>query len=252
MKNKLFAAIAAVMLVLSMALSVSAATDAFVYDEAGLLTRQEAAALNETLSRLSDTYDAQIVAATISSVHDGDVDAYVEYVYDTMGFGYGENLDGVLLLVCMEPREYRILSNGYAGVAIDSNTISNIGDAIVNDLTDGNYADAFEEFADQCAYYLDGYRNGFPFDHTTTLMVAVGLGLLVGVITATILKGQLKTVRRENRAQNYVKSGSMKVTEQRDTFLYRDVKKTRKNTDSSSGGSRSSGGSSRSIGGGSF
>ena len=251
MKKKLFSAIVVVMLVLSMALSVSAATDAFVYDEAGLLTQQETAELTGTLSRISDTYDAQIVVVTIPTAEGNDPDAIVEYFYDNMGIGYGENHDGVLLLICMDPREYRILSNGYAGVAIDTNTINNIGNEIVSDLTDGDYADAFNGFAEQCAYYLDGYLNGFPFDHTTTLMVAVGLGLLVGVIAATVLKGQLKTVRRENRAQNYVKSGSMQLTEQYDTFLYRDVTRTPKNTDSNSN-TRSSGGSSRSVGGGSF
>ena len=43
MKKRLFSAILVLMLLLSMAVSVSAATDAFVYDEAGLLTEGESA-----------------------------------------------------------------------------------------------------------------------------------------------------------------------------------------------------------------
>ena len=38
---------------------------------------------------------------------------------------------GVLLLICMDVREYRILSNGFAGVAIDPDDISKISDEIV-------------------------------------------------------------------------------------------------------------------------
>ena len=65
-------------------------------------------------------YNAQIIVATIESMGNSDIDSFVEYAYDSMGFGYGEDHDGVLLLVCMDPREYRILSNGFAASAIES------------------------------------------------------------------------------------------------------------------------------------
>ena len=251
MKKRLFSAILALMLLVSMAVSVSAATDAFVYDEAGLLTEGERTYLANRLARLSDTYNAQIVVVTIPSADGNDPDALVEYVYDSMGIGYGEDLNGVLLLVCMDPREYRILGDGYCDAAINTGVIDDIGNAIVSDLSDGDYAEAFEGFADKCEYYLDGYLNGFPFDFGISIGIALLIGVLVGQIVGKVLKGQLKTVRREHRAQNYVKSGSMKLTQQRDTFLYRDVRKIKKATDSNSN-TRSSGGSSRSIGGGSF
>ena len=112
-----------------MALSASAATDSFVYDEAGLLSAGERSDLSRKLEQISDAYDAQIVVVTIPSAEGDDPDSIVEYFYDNMGIGYGENLDGVLLLVCMDPREYRILSNGFAGVAIDSDDISKISDS---------------------------------------------------------------------------------------------------------------------------
>ena len=249
MKKRLFSAILVLMLLVTMAVSVSAATDAFVYDEAELLTEGERAELANRLHKLSDTYNAQIVVVTIPSAEGNDPDAVVEYFYDNMGIGYGEDLDGVLLLVCMDPREYRILSNGYCGSAINTGAIDDIGNAIVNDLTDGDYAEAFGGFADKCEYYLDGHLNGFPFDFGISIGIALLIGVLVGQIVGKVLKGQLKTVRREHRAQNYVKSGSLTLTEQSDTFLYRDVRKIKKDTNS---GTRSSGGSSRSIGGGSF
>lgn len=249
MKKRLFSTILVLLLVLSMTVCVSAATDAFVYDDAGLLTEGEKSELSGRLAQLSDTYDAQIVVATVASVEGGDVDDYLEYIYDTMGFGCGENFDGVLLLVCMDPREYRILSNGYCGTAINTGAIDDIGDAIVDDLTDGDYANAFEGFADKCEYYLDGHLNGFPFNYGMNLAIALVIGVIVGQITGKVLDGQLKTVRKQDRAHNYVKSGSLTLTEQQDVFLYRDVQRTKKDTDSDS---RSSGDSSRSTGGGSF
>jgi uncharacterized protein len=165
-----------------------------------------------------------------------------------MGFGYGENRDGVLLLVCMDPREYRILSNGFAGVAIDPDDISKISDEIVSNLSDGDYAGAFDEFADECAYYLDGHINGFPFNAGKSLAISLIVGIVIGLIVVFVLKGQLKSVRSQSRAQEYVKAGSMRVNLSNDMFLYRNVTRSKKQNSSSS----NSGSTARSTGGGSF
>lgn len=218
-----------------------------LFDEADLLSNAEEEELTEKLLDVSHTYDAQIVICTIESMDGGDIDLFLEYLYDEMGFGYGEDLDGVLLLVCMDPREYRILSNGFAGEAIDSGDIDAIGDAIVSDLSDGDYAASFDEFVDQCAYYLDGHLNGFPFRSGTNLAISLIIGIVAGLIVAFVLKGQLKTVRKQNQANVYVKQDSMNITAHSDIFLYRDVTRTKKTSSGSS-----SGGSSRSTGGGSF
>lgn len=218
-----------------------------VFDEADLLSDSEEITLTEKLMDVSHSYNAQILVATIDSMDGGDIDEFLELVYDEMGFGYGENHDGVLLLVCMDPREYRILSNGFAGEAIDSGDIDSIGDVIVSDLSDGNYAAAFDKFADQCDYYLDGHLNGFPFNAGKNLLICLIIGIVAGVVVAFVLKGQLKTVRKQNQANVYVKPGSMQVTVRNDFFLYRDVTRTKKESSNSSGS-----GSSRSTGGGSF
>lgn len=219
-----------------------------VFDEANLLNDSEEAALSEKLMDISYTYHAQIIVATVSSMDGGDIDSYLHYVYDSMGFGYGENHDGVLLLVCMDPREYRILSNGFAGVAIDPDDISKISDEIVSNLSDGDYAGAFDEFADECAYYLDGHINGFPFNAGKSLAISLIVGIVIGLIVVFVLKGQLKSVRSQSRAQEYVKDGSMRVNLSNDMFLYRNVTRTRKQNSSSS----DSGSTARSTGGGSF
>lgn len=249
MTRKIICTLLALLLCTALAAGVSAADNtAFLYDEANLLTDAEAAVLAQKLETVSRSYNAQLVVATIDSMNGGDVDTFVDYLYDTMGFGYGETHDGVLLLVCMNPREYRILSNGYAGVAIDPGSIDMICDVIVASLSNGEYADAFTIFADECAYYLDGYLNGFPFNAIKNLGISLVIGLAVGLLVVFILKSQLKSVRSQNSAGAYVKSGSMAVTVRNDIYLYRNVTRTKKQTSSSSG----SGGSSRSKGGGSF
>lgn len=246
MKRKLLSMLFVVVLCLSLTVSAFAASGADIYDEADLLTTQEETQLAGKLTEISGEFDAQIVVMTVSSTG-GNIDAYIEEQYDSMNMGYGENRDGVLLLVCMDDREYRILSNGYAGEAIGPSQIDAIGDAIVSDLSDGAYVDAFSTFADQCAYYLEGYLNGFPFNVGKNLIVALIVGVVAGIVVAFVLKKQLKSVRQQKQANVYIKSGSMQITTRRDLFLYREVSRTKKDTSKSSGS-----GSSRSVGGGKF
>ena len=219
-----------------------------VWDEAELLNETEVAQLNSNLESISKKYKAEIRVVTLSSMDGGDIDEFLEYLYDESGFGYGENHDGVLLVVCMDPREYRILSNGFAGEAITSGDIDAIGETFKSDLSDGNYADAFDTFADKCEYYLDGHINGFPFNTGKNLLICAGIGLVVALIVTGIWKGQLKSVRKKSAANAYVKAGTMQITQSGDFFMYRNVTKTQKQSSSSSGSS----GSSRSTGGGSF
>ena len=212
-------------------------------------TAINAAVLEAKLASVSETYNAQIIVCTIASVDGADIERYLNYLYDTMGFGYGDDRDGVLLLVCMDPREFWTLSNGYAGVAIGDSEIDAISDAIVSDMSDGNYGAAFEEFADQCAYYLDGYINGFPFNVGKNLLIALIIGIAVGLIVVFALKAQLKSVQKQDRANAYVKKDSMNLTHQSDIYLYRTVSRSKK---SSSGSSSGGGGTARSTGGRSF
>ena len=181
----------------------------------------------------------------------GDIDEFLPFLYDSMGFGFGENHEGVLLLICMDPREYRILSNGYAGEAIGPDQIDTLCDFMDTYLPNGQYVAAFNSFATQCDEMLEYYQAGSPFKFGKSLMISLAIGILVGVIVAFVLKAQLKSVRKQTTAYVYEKQGSMHVDYQYDIFLYRNVIRTKKQKreESTSSGS---GGSTRSTGGGSF
>lgn len=250
--KKLFSVLLALLLILSLSSTVFAsAQDTFLLDEADLLTASEESSLESKLRSISKEYGAQIIVATMPSLQGWDIDSFIEYAYDTTGFGFGTYHDGVMLLIAMEEREYRILSNGLAGDAIGGSEIDAISDAIVDDLSAGYYADAFDAYADHCAYYLNGAINGFPFDFGGSLFLALVIGLAAGLIVAFVLKAQLKSVKRQNQAASYVRNGSMHLTTNSDLFLYRNIRRTRRQTSSSSGGTRSGGGS-RHVGGGKF
>jgi len=228
------------------------AQERFLYDDADLLTADQEAELARKLEDVSHTHNTQLVVATLPALNNGNIDDFVAYLYDSMDFGYGETREGVLLLVCMDPREYRILSNGQAGVAIGPDQVDTLCDFMDLYLPKGQYAAAFHSFADQCGEMLQYYESGSPFQVGKNLAISLVIGLAVGLITALILKGQLKSVRKQDTAHVYVKRGSMQVNLRHDIFLYRNVTRTRKQEREKSSSTSGSGGTARTKGGGSF
>lgn len=208
-------------------------------DEADLLSSSEEKSLLKKLDETSKDMELDIIIVTMED-HSGNVETFTEELYDEV---YGKNRDGVILLISMEDQDWCISGNGEGKDIFTSSNISAIGSAIKSDLSDGDYADAFDLFVDKCVYYIDGERNGFPFDVGGTALVALIIGLLVAVIVTFIFKGQLKSVHKQAAAQSYVKPGSMQVTLANEFYLYRTVDRTRRtdNSNNSSSGSHSTG-----------
>ena len=201
-------------------------------DEAELLSSSEAKKLLEKLDETSKELKFDIIIVTMDDFGGGNVERFTEDFYDSV---YGSGRNGVILLVSMEDRDWCISGNAEGKDIFTSANNEAIADAITPYLAEGEYADAFNEFVDQCVYYIDGERNGYPFDSTTSLLVALVAGLLVAAIATGIMKGQLKSVRMQRAAQNYMKPGSMQLTYANDFYLYRTVDRTRRANDSSSG-----------------
>lgn len=60
------------------------------------------------------------------------------------------------------------------------------------------------------------------------LLISLGIGLVVGLAYAFMLKGQLTSVYKNDSASDYTKDKSFKVEHRRDTFMYSKTTKTEK------------------------
>lgn len=206
-----------------------------LYDGADLLTTSEENAIRTRLDEVSEKYDVDVVIVTVDSVGIQTPADFSDDYYD--GNGYGK--DGVMLLISMEERDWDILTNGMCNDAMGATERENIGELITIYLSDELYADAFETYIDECEYYIDGHINGFPFEGGITFVISLVIGLVVALIVTSIMKGQLRSVRANDTATEYVKQGSMNVRVSRDIFLYRHISRTKRpesNSSSSSGG----------------
>lgn len=148
---------------------------------------------------------------------------------------------------------------GYGITAFTDAGIEYLGNRFVPSLSDGDYAGAFEIYANTCDEFITQAKTGDPYDthnlpkepfaFLMNLGICFVIGLVIAAIATAIMKGQLKSVRSQSGAANYVKTGSLNVTHRQDLFRYRDVKRTAKPKDSG-GSSTHTSSSGRSHGGG--
>lgn len=236
-----------------------------VVDDADLLSDSEETALREKLEEIRVRQKMDIVIVTAKTLNGATPANYADDTYDYDGYGYGNNRDGLLLLISMEDRDWYISTTGYGITAFTDAGIQYIGNKIKEQLSDGDYAAAFNTFAELCDDFITRARTGKPYDSGNMpkepmkpgwILVAIIAGFVLSFITVGTMKSKLKTVRFQPAANSYMKAGSMNITESRDMFLYNTVTRTAKPKDSdSSGGSSthtSSSGSSHGGGGGKF
>lgn len=210
--------------------------DSRLTDQAKLLTSHEEDELLDRLDDVSEEFDMDVVILTVKNLGGDTPEEFAEDYYDNRDF----SRDCVLLLVSMQERDCYILTNGLGYEAIDRDTVDGIAQEVASYLSDAEYAEAFHTFMDQVEYYVNGHINGFPFDVGGNLVICLIIGLVIGWIATSVMKGELKSVRRKQEANAYVKSGSMHLTHSGDFFLYRHVTRREKPQNHSSSGSGSS------------
>ena len=257
--KKVLTVLLVLLITLSFAVPAFAEAMPRLVDQADLLTDAQEASLLSKLDTISNKHGMDVVVLTADTLDGKSPMAYADDFYDYNG--YCE--DGVLLLVSMEDSDWWISTAGYGITAFTDAGIEYLGNRFVPSLSDGDYAGAFEIYADHCDEFITQAKTGDPYDthnlpkepfaFLMNLGICFVIGLVIAAIATAIMKGQLKSVRSQAGASSYVKSGSLNVTHRQDLFLYRDVKRTAK-PKSSSGSSThtSSSGSSHGGGGGKF
>ena len=233
-----------------------------VQDLADLLSDSEEAALLEKLDELCERQKMEIVVLTTDTLEGLAPRDYADDIYDYCDFGYGEDRDGAL--ISMEDNDWYISTCGYGITVFTDAGIQYIGEQIKEDLSDGDFSEAFDKFVGLCDDFITQARSGDPYDSHNLpkeplsliwIPISIAVGVCLSFIIVGNMKSKLKTVRFQAAASNYMKNGSLNITESRDLFLYNTVTRTAKPKNNSSSGSSthtSSSGSTHGGGGGKF
>ena len=224
-------------------------------DDAGLLTEEESSALLNKLEDISQKYENEVGIVTVNSLEGKTAEAYADDYYDYNGYGYGENDDGLLLLISMGEREWAISTYGYSHTAAFTDAgLEYISGQFQSKLSSGKYADAFNCFADQCDDFLRQAATGEPYDvgnmppkgkvHPFWLVTDLVVAFLISFGLVKSKSKNLKSVKKQESAEAYERKGSMSLRRSTDSFVnrivtQRTIRNEKDSSSSSSGGSSS-------------
>lgn len=241
-----------------------------IVDQADLLTDSEESALAEKAQRLTDTYDMDVVIVTVWSLGGKSSEAYADDYFDYNGYGVGPEYSGVLLLLAMEDQEWAISTCGETIYALTDYALQSIFEEIAGYLSNDDYYRAFDRYLDELEPYFEAYSGGSPVDGyvpdydgpgsyepgtrdevvyypveepgltASCVLGRIGVALLIGAIAAGIvicvMRGSMKTAKKQTGAAGYMTADSLRFLSRQDFFLYSRTSRTAKPQDNGGGG----------------
>ena len=234
---------------------VDAAQVKAVTDKAGVLKPTEIELLNQRIQSVEQAHKIKIGVAFVKSVGGNDmVTASNDFL--AKNFANGAN-GGIVLLVAMDKRKYEMATDRrMVNIITNYDGIEFLKGEFKSELIAGRYYNAANNFVDGVDELLTYYEtNGVPYGANVKPKgfdpVAGGgafvLALFIGVFVRSSLIGSMSNIHHAMEAIDYLKKNTVKLTENRDTFLFMTVKRRARG---GGGGSRGGGHGGGGFGGG--
>lgn len=226
MMKKLSAIFCVVLLVLTCALPVLA-DEGFtseyyrLNDQAAILTDAQYDDLLRRLNALStrELFDiAILIEDTYSDYGYDDIVAFSDDIYDSLGYGYGENRDGVMLVLVMDTRDLYLTTCGDGIDVVTDAGRAYLFDQIKEYFSDGDYYGGFSAFIEWMDDFIAKAKSGEPYDTKNLprdpfskgwLLVSLVVGFVLARIIVRSMKAKLKSVRPAQTAASYVRKDSL-------------------------------------------
>lgn len=231
-------------------------TPEYIFDGAGLLDIDAFIALEDAAATAAQ-YGCGVYLYTTDDMElygYYDIEDFAEAVYDELDLGMGSDRSGVLLVLSMYARDYDLLAYGTTGnAAFTDYGKEQLAEEFLDNFRSDDWAGGFTDYVDASLRYLEANANGTPVDvapsEPTSIVFRLVVGLVGGFIPAiliallvcTVLKLQLKSVRRADGAAHYAVSGGADITLREDNFTHTTEVRTPK-ADSDGGGKHHGGG----------
>ena len=239
--KRFISALSVLLLAAVLALSAFASAGGFadtyyrVMDSSGVLSAEQLDTLRQTADEKANRLGFDFTAVLAGELDaDADLEAYADDIYDSCEFGYGPEYDGVLLLIDPVNRKYHISTCGYGIEVLNDAALDYMGQKIQPSLSEGNWTAAIKIFFSETELLLLNTRSGSPYQAphkplgVSWVLIALVGGFLIATAVVGSMKAQLRSVRAQQSAANYVRKDSMELTRSRDLFLYRNVTRTRR------------------------
>lgn len=246
--RKVLTVCAALLLILTLALPAEA-FGGYVTDEADLLTDQQEIRLNEDAARIMETYGVAVYILTVEDFRDlgygsDSFDALWQY-YHGCGLGYGQEREGMILMLSMDQRDFAIFFYGdRTEYAFGEAAQIRLQDAFLDDFREDEWYGGFRDYLKTADSFLEKAENGTPvrenpWRHTGKFVLGA---LAVSGVVTVIFWLQMSNVALKKDASGYQTGEGLILTRREDRFLTQTVVRRKIETSSGSGSSGRSGG----------
>lgn len=198
-------------------------------DRADLVAEGQEETLLEKLDEISERQKLDVVIATVDSLEGKTPMDYADDFYDYNGYGFGEDADGILLLISMEDRDWRISTCGFGITAFTDAGQEYLMDQVLPSLSNGAYDTAFYKFADWCDKYITQARTGKPYDTGSMpkedtydfsgmdVFIFFCFGFIIACVRAKKIQKRLMPVALNYTAFSYI--GDVDLFVEQDKFI---------------------------------
>ena len=251
----------------------------YVLDQAGLLRDSQREALGEKAAALSEQHLCSLYIVTVDDHTSFNSDVYeaAKGIFQYYDLGWGDERNGVILLLSMNERDYAFAGHGSLGETICSYECSwLIEDEFLDNFRDNDWYGGFADYLDACDKQLTRLENGEditegadiitgpdgldyhdynnPYDSTQRSMMprvlaVIFIPLVVALIVCLSFKAQMKTAKEATRADEYLVPHSVNLRVKEDRFTHRTESRTLIESNSGSRGGGGGGSSFHSGGG---
>lgn len=138
-----------------------------VVDESGVLSEEEKNDLETIAQSYEDTYQIDVDVVFTKTMNGYSEASYAEYTYYNHEMGYGDGHSGVILAVAVEDRYYDTFSYGAAGDVFTTSVLDQLGNDVLSDFRDNNWASGARTYMNACGKVLEeGHYHYYEPEYT--------------------------------------------------------------------------------------
>ncbi|MBQ2270832.1 MAG: TPM domain-containing protein, partial [Firmicutes bacterium] len=210
--------------------------ETYIYDGAGLFDEYDNYSytnLQEKARELSEYAQCGVYFIAVDDYTQyssaGDILEAAEEIYMANGLGIGEERNGILLLLSMDWRDYALVTYGdFAHMAFTDYGQEMICETFLDDFRYDDWAYGCYEYIRATDVLLQKAMVGEPLDvaeykqgdpAVLSVMTVVPAAML-SLVICNVLKGKMKTARRQVAAFEYIVGGQVDFRVRQDRFTH--------------------------------
>lgn len=242
------------LLCLTLTVPVAAFDGAYVLDDAGTLSDEQAQELENQAAAMAETYNFPVYIVTVDDFTDYGFDEVYDCAvafYEESELGFGDAYDGELLFMSMSNRKYALVYTGYGDTAFTEGGRDRLESDMLDCFRDNDWYGGFKEYMDWSEYLLSEAASGTPYgweeygdyhpdDDAPDLFdwgLAIAIPAAITIVIALVLIGQMDSVQEATHAEAYVLPHTLNIRTKSDRLTHTTETRVKVESDSDSGGS---------------